>query len=315
MQNYGSRKNFGYGKNFKHAARQALSANGAQPGTIRTHASRLHDFIDFTKREGLSARDAAKFPDNHLKNYAADVARRYHNGEINKASTAHSYITAINKVFESLTGKNPGLSPTKEIGVGRSEVRETVPTGQDAKQVQSVADQLAVDHPRTAATIAIERNLGLRAREAALIDSRAALKEAAKNGKVNVTEGTKGGRGNNVDRYVPITKPEQWRALKDAAAAQGKSKNLIPVGKTWVQHYNHNRYILNNYQGLIDKQHDLRAAYACERYRELTGHEAPICRAAGESAPDKETDKSAREIISRELGHGRIDVTNSYLGK
>lgn len=316
MQKYGSRNNYGFGKSFKCAARQAMKAHyGGQEGTVRTHCSRLPDFIRFTKSQGLSARDAAKLPTDHLKNYAADVARRYHNGEINKTSTAHSYITAINKVFESLTGQNPGLSPTKETGVNRSEVRETVPTGLDSKQVQSVADQIATEHPRTAATIQLERTLGLRAREAALIDSRAALKEAAKTGKVNITEGTKGGRGNNVDRYVPITKPEQWRALKDAAAVQGKSKNLIPAGKTWVQHYNHNRYVLGRHQSLIDKQHDLRAAYACQRYKELTGYEAPVCRSAGESGPDKQADKNAREIISKELGHNRIDVTNSYLGR
>lgn len=315
MQKLGSRNNFGYGKNFKHAARQAMKLNGVEPGSVRTHASRLHDFIRFTKEHGLNARDVSKLTASHLKEYAADVARRYHHGEINEVSTAHSYITAINKVFESLTGKHPGLNPSQETGVTRSEVRAIVPTGLDSKQVQSVADKLAADYPRTAATIQLERTLGLRAREAALMNCKVALKETAKTGHVNITEGTKGGRGNNVDRHVPITKPEQWRALKDAAKVQGNNKNLIPPGKTWVQHYNHNRYVLNLYQDEIAKQHDLRAAYACERYRELTGHEAPICRVDGESGPDKEIDREARETISYELGHGRIDVTNSYLGK
>lgn len=288
---------------------------GAQEGTIKTHCSRLPDFIKFTKSQGLSARDAAKFPADHLSNYAADVARRYHHGEIKKISTAHSYITAINKTFESLTGKNPGLSPTKEIGVNRSEIRETVPTGLDSKEAESVADQLAQDYPRTAATINLERSLGLRAKEAALMNCKVALKEAEKKGRVNVTEGTKGGRGQNVDRYVPITKPEQLRALREAAAVQGNGKNLIPGNKTWVQHYNHNRYVLGRHQSLIDNQHDLRAGYACQRYKELTGHDAPVCRLAGESGPDKQVDKNAREILSKELGHNRVDVTNSYLGK
>ncbi len=314
MFKYGSRNNWGFGKTFKHASRQAMRARGVQPGTVRTHASRLHDFIRFTKGQGCSARDASKLPADHLKKYAEDVARRYHNGEM-KVATAHSYITAINKVFESLTGNSPGLSPVKETGVNRSEIRTTLPSGLDKHSVQSVVDKLRENHPRVASTVALERNLGLRAREAALLNSKTALKEAAKTGYVNVTEGTKGGRGNNVDRHVPVTKPEQWKALEDAAKVQGNDGNLIPADKSWIQHYDHIRYVLNTYQDEIDKQHDLRAAYACERYEDLTGCKAPICRSERDPVPDRETDRAAREKIAYELGYNRIDVTISYLGR
>lgn len=312
----GSKANFGWGKDPKFAARCALqNYYGGNDSTIGTHITRFKDFIKFSKSQGLG-RDISKYPADHLKNYAADVARRFHNGDssIKEASYAHNLISTVNRVYESITGKNPELSPKDETGVSRSGIRATVPTGLDANQVKSVSDQLAADHPRTAATINLERNLGLRAKEAALMDCKVALKEAEKTGYVNVTEGTKGGRGNYVDRFVPVTKPEQIQALREAAAAQGNGKNLIPGNKSWVQHYNHNRYVLGRYQNLIDKQHDLRAGYACQRYKELTGHEAPVCRSAGDSGPDKQADKDAREIISKELGHNRIDVTNSYIG-
>ena len=59
--------------------------------------------------------------------------------------------------------------------------------------------------------------------------------------------------------------------------------------------------------------HELRAAYACERYEQITHHLAPInggrCRRL-----DPRLDREARLQISYELGHGRIDVVSAYIG-
>ena len=52
--------------------------------------------------------------------------------------------------------------------------------------------------------------------------------------------------------------------------------------------------------------------YACKRYRQLTGAAAPAV--AGRRDVDKTTDRAARQVISRELGHGRIDVVAAYVG-
>ncbi len=57
---------------------------------------------------------------------------------------------------------------------------------------------------------------------------------------------------------------------------------------------------------------DLRAAYACERYAELTGHPAPVV--AGHRSATREEDRAARTVIAQELGHGRIDVLGAYVG-
>jgi len=35
---------------------------------------------------------------------------------------------------------------------------------------------------------------------------------------------------------------------------------------------------------------------------------------AGERVADKREDQAAREIISAELGHGRVDVVSAYVG-
>jgi len=57
--------------------------------------------------------------------------------------------------------------------------------------------------------------------------------------------------------------------------------------------------------------HELRSAYACERYEAITGHAAPC---AGGQILDKDVDYGARLVISEELGHGRTDVVSEYVG-
>ncbi|SDY49982.1 hypothetical protein SAMN05216247_10456 [Pseudomonas salomonii] len=59
--------------------------------------------------------------------------------------------------------------------------------------------------------------------------------------------------------------------------------------------------------------HELRAAYACERYEQITQHPAPINGGSCYQL-DRHLDQEARAQISYELGHGRIDVVSAYIG-
>ena len=60
--------------------------------------------------------------------------------------------------------------------------------------------------------------------------------------------------------------------------------------------------------------HELRAAYACDRYEQLTGHAAPVH--GGECYHvDREMDRMAREKISRELGKLRTSCTSAVNGR
>jgi len=122
---------------------------------------------------------------------------------------------------------------------------------------------------------------------------------------------TKGGR----DRFVPITTSEQ-REVLDAAHQLAGSGSLIPAHKTYIQQR-------NTYDGQckaagLRHMHGLRHHYAQRRYEALTGWKAP---AAG-GMPSKEMnpmqraqDSNARQMISRELGHERTQITATYLGR
>ena len=112
-----------------------------------------------------------------------------------------------------------------------------------------------------------------------MLDTSKALKQASRLNRINITQGTKGGRGKGQDRWVPVN-PQALETLKQAKALQGKDKNLIPNNKTYVQWRDHAYYqwrIANqNAHADIKGFHDMRAAFACERYQEITGYPAPV---------------------------------------
>ena len=99
-----------------------------------------------------------------------------------------------------------------------------------------------------------------------------ALKQVRTQGKINITSGTKDGRGNHT--Y------SQWR---------------LATANTDIKGF-----------------HDLRAAYACERYQQITGSPAPVV--MGERIATKAQDLHARTIIALELGHNRTNVLVAYVG-
>lgn len=122
---------------------------------------------------------------------------------------------------------------------------------------------------------------------------------------------TKGGR----PRIVPINTPEQ-RALLNEAHRLAGAGSLIPAHKSYIQQR-------DTYDGQckaagLHRMHGLRHQYAQARYEALTGWKAPA--AGGPStkmltSEQRLLDRHARQIISYELGHERLQVTAIYLGR
>lgn len=122
---------------------------------------------------------------------------------------------------------------------------------------------------------------------------------------------TKGGRA----RTVPIRTDEQRRLLDDVRKL-AKGGALIPPNKNYVDQKIH--YDSQVRTAAIKNPHGLRHAYAQRRYEELTGWKAPVSGGpASRSLSSRQCarDKSARETISRELGHSREEISASYLGR
>jgi hypothetical protein len=152
----------------------------------------------------------------------------------------------------------------------------------------------------------------MRMRETALMEVADAMRQIVSDQAINVVKGTKGGR--RVDRWVPGR--ELGAALiRTVAQTPDVGRNLIPEDMTWLQWRNYLYRTLRPAAiryGLSTGLQDLRAAYACERYAELTGCAAPLI--AGKREADRQADQAARETLAQELGHGRPGVLRSYIG-
>lgn len=115
---------------------------------------------------------------------------------------------------------------------------------------------------------------------------------------------TKGGR----PRTIRITPPPQRVVLNQARWLAGAGL-LIPADKTYIQQ--RNAYDFQCKAAGLSNMHGLRHHYTQARYQTMTGWAAP---AAGGPPVRSLTemqrieDAIARQTISHELGHTRIDV-------
>jgi hypothetical protein len=122
---------------------------------------------------------------------------------------------------------------------------------------------------------------------------------------------TKGGRY----REIPITDPRQ-RALLEEVRATAGAKALIPDGATFYAQ--RKAYENECLRAGLRNNHGLRHWYACWRYSRLMGEHPPAlggrtCDRMNER--EQARDKAARLQVARELGHNRVDVTDTYLGR
>ena len=171
-------------------------------------------------------------------------------------------------------------------------------------------------HERVAAIIMLARTTGMRLREAILADLPRLQNEAEHLGRINIQDGTKGGRsGASAPRWV-IANEDVKAALQLAShASPTRSRNLLARDESYAVFLQQTvlpaRETLHQ-QGLKGF-HELRAAYACERYEQLTGHATPV-NGGHCYRIDRDLDQQARKQIGMELGHKRIDVVSAYIG-
>lgn len=229
-------------------------------------------------------------------------------------ATMQNRISTINVILNhAREGSWQKISPRETVGEARSQVRTEAPVMLDrAVYAAAKSDLMAAGYVRAAAVLALARELGMRSEEAAKADLDRLSKEASALGKVDVQEGTKGGR--SAPRWVPVTADGRVAIQAALDARPAGSRNLLAPGESYAAwrsgELRDGREILHGHgaKGF----HDARAAYACQRYKELTGHEAPAV--AGHRGADRGADRAARAVIAQELGHGRADVARAYVG-
>lgn len=310
---YASSRNNGWGREMGYAASNAIRALyvSGHFSTVETQQSRLMRFTAFLHHEGVRNLMVSDMP-HWVATFAAHVRVCVELG-IWSQKYGVSLITAVNRLMYALHGNERiWISPAETLG-RRTQVRCEVPDGMDLTQVEAaLAAMRQAGCKRAAAVLELASTFGVRVREACLADLDEWQHQARSKGHINVQIGTKGRR--TADRLIKVN-PDKMGVLERALAARPKgSRNLVYHSGCYLDlvggEIAEGRAILKEHG--IKNYRENRAAFACRRYRELTGFDAPTL-TGGVVAPD-EVDLRARRIISVELGHDRTDVLVSYIG-
>ncbi|KWU50541.1 integrase domain-containing protein [Pseudomonas palleroniana] len=313
-------RNFGYGRQLSYAGTQALRDlfGGGHYGTVKAHSDRWQAFVRWCRSEdGPGFNDARKIDRQTLLNYAIHLRHRVEQGEL-AIATAQNRLSSVNRTMAALRGdryvKVP--SPSKALGMQRTTVRTTAPQGQEREQVMRIFNALCEQHPRAAAIVHLARATGMRLREAILADLPRLKREAEQYGKINIQDGTKGGRcGATAPRWIIVDERIRDAIRFADLVSPNDSRNLLAPTESYLDFQ---QQVVRPARDILHQQclkgfHELRAAYACDRYKQITHHRAPI--SGGRCYQfNRQVDQEARAQISYELGHGRIDVVSAYIG-
>ena len=164
-----------------------------------------------------------------------------------------------------------------------------------------------VHSPFVALSLELQAAFGLRAEEA--IKFNPAIADKGDHIALKASW-CKGGRA----RSVPLTHPKQ-REILDRVRQLAGSGALIETGRNYIRQrwaYEHQSAAAG-----LKNNHGLRHAWAQWRFEQLSGLKPP---AKGGPMPDQLTgedrwrDRAARQALSYELGHNRLEITKVYLG-
>ena len=204
---------------------------------------------------------------------------------------------------------NPGaVKSNDELGIDK----RVFATNENKAATLQTVDLSKVDD-RIAASLELQSEFGLRREEAMkfqpeyALDGRSPLDPSVTEIRLKASW-TKGGRA----RVIPLRTDAQRQALVRAAVL-ARSGSLIPENRSYRQHVA--LWEQQTAAAGIGRTHGLRHAYAQRRYLELTGWACPAVAGLRMLTPDERLkDHAARLTISGELGHGRVAITNAYLG-
>lgn len=314
-------RNFGYGRQLSYAGPQALKDlfGGGHFATVKAHSDRWLAFVKWCRSEqGPGYNDARQIDRQTLLNYAQYLRQQIDHGDL-RIATAQNRLSSVNRTLAALRGdqyvKVP--SPSQALGRQRSTVRTIAPQGQDRQHIERITQALGEQgQHRICAIVLLARQTGMRLREAILADLPRLQLEAERLNRINIQDGTKGGRsGASAPRWIAATAQVRTALHIAQNVSPRSSRNLLAHNESYQQFIQQvvcsAREILHSHG--LKGFHELRAAYACERYGEITGHPAPVNGSDGNRL-DSGLDQAARQQISIELGHNRIDVVSAYIG-
>lgn len=304
-------QNYGLAFSLERACQIAIQQGNKGYGSIRTKQMRIQYFTEFLQKSGI--KDLRKVRYTDLQAFGAHVAQMANNHNWS-AAYAQNLISDANALMGSVRRQRSfRIHPCAYVSQ-RGWTRTHPPTGMSMREVEQCAHALFQNGDvRAAVILLMARFFGMRLQEAVKANLPRLLRQAQREGRINILEGTKGGR--KVARYVSTTDFGIW-VLQQAydLAREDHSHCLIPQDQNYIGFIRSEiaraRPIMKRHG--IKGFHDLRSAYSCDRYLQILGVPAPVF--TGGRTTFGEADHQARMIISAELGHHRPEVVNSYIG-
>ncbi|CAH8206097.1 phage integrase N-terminal domain-containing protein [Vibrio aestuarianus] len=218
------------------------------------------------------------------------------------AGTIKNRVAHLRWLLEKIN--KTGLLPASNTTLGIS--KRTYVTNIDKSRVLDFDKLMLISDPYLQASFRLQSEFGLRREESMKI----CLKDSDRGTHLKIVK-SKGAR----PREVPVTTKAQ-RNLLDSIKPWVGSGSLIPSGTSYKTQLG--RYHQACIKMGLDRAHGLRHAYAQNRYKALTGFDCPAKGGPRMSALPLEVQskvKAIRLLISKELGHGREEVTAVYLGR
>ena len=271
-------------------------------GSFATQARRARE-LDLCARQ-IRELGYTRFKDPHkLKGRHVTALVERWKAEGLKAGTIKVRLSALRWWAEKV-GRRSVVDP-RNAAYGIGERRYVT---NESKAVRlGMGDLDKIGDERIRASLELQRVFGLRREESLKLQP-----HFADRGDTLVLKASwcKGGR----EREVPIRTNEQREVLDRAHRLAGRG-SMIPSERTYIQQLK--LYERQTAAAGLHKLHGLRHAYAQQRYKDLTGRDAPAAggKVSAELTPEeKAADREARRIISRELGHSRPQVVAVYCG-
>ena len=226
-----------------------------------------------------------------------------HTGQLLTAKTLKNRLSNLRWWAQKIHKQN--IIPRDNVDIG-----VTTKTKHDVSRAKELPDKALAEvaSPHIALSLELQRHFGLRREEAIKIRPL----EADHIDHIELRPSwCKGGRG----RRIPITTKEQRELLERAKELVG-AQSMIPSGLNYREHLQ--AWKTQTRKIGLPKTHGLRHRFAQELYQLLTGFPPPLAggpKRAQLSEEQRQQDRKAREMVTSVLGHSRISITNTYLGR
>lgn len=293
-------------------AGSAILGEAVQRGLLSQHEAMIHEqqWAQFSVYASESHEvDILELVNSKLvRKYGEELYIQAYQGNLPMQNVAALLATVRSVMSFASDGRWKGSAAEADSRLGfPSHARITVPRSLDRTKFEAaMVDIQALYSEQLATLIRLVRYLGMSLLEAFFFDAEDAHKDAEEENIFYVFSKDK-----HEHRIINISAPEQIVILEKAAAfqkLQGSSHATPAAWRTWkLKNLPAAQELLLSHGLNID---DCRAAYACELYRRLSGHHAPILEG---KAPHDE-DLEARNHVAYELGNMRVWETDAYVG-